>query len=290
MGRRGAGGVRRAGQFLIQVESPGEADAAQVERLIRDQLQALAADGPTPEELERSRHRLEAAWRWEQEDLGGLASGLGHVALWEDWRAWQAEHRAALAVTADQIKTVAGRYFREERLTVGWATSRAGVVVPTTPAEPMAVRVPRPSTPRAAERAIGLVIPDGGTHLNDFHPWRGRLDNGLRLITERRPGTGIVALELFVDAGLLREAKPGVAYLTGRLLEEGTPTRSAERSRKRSKTSAGRSNSVRPARRCACEPRISPGLGNPRRRHPPPQFTGRRRGMGTPTDIIGTHC
>ena len=37
-----------------------------------------------------------------------------------------------------------------------------------------------------------------------------------------------MALELFVDAGLLREAKPGLAYLTGRLLEEGTLTRPAE--------------------------------------------------------------
>ena len=38
----------------------------------------------------------------------------------------------------------------------------------------------------------------------------------------------LTPLELFVDAGLLREAKPGLAYLTGRLLEEGTQTRSAE--------------------------------------------------------------
>ena len=29
----------------------------------------------------------------------------------------------------------------------------------------------------------------------------------------------LVALELLVDAGLLREAKPGLGYLTGRLLE-----------------------------------------------------------------------
>jgi zinc protease len=50
----------------------------------------------------------------------------------------------------------------------------------------------------------------------------------MRVVSERRPGTGTVALELFVDAGQLREAKPGLAYLTGRLLEEGTQTRSAD--------------------------------------------------------------
>ncbi len=78
------------------------------------------------------------------------------------------------------------------------------------------------------ERPILLTIPNGNSRLTDYHPERSALPNGLRLIHECRPNTGIVALELFVDAGLLREAKPGLAYLTGRLLEEGTKTRPAE--------------------------------------------------------------
>src|SRR5262249_6651446 len=52
--------------------------------------------------------------------------------------------------------------------------------------------------------------------------------NGLRLVSERRGGTGIVALELFADAGLLREARPGLSYLTGRMFEEGTLARPAD--------------------------------------------------------------
>ena len=72
------------------------------------------------------------------------------------------------------------------------------------------------------------MIPGGGTRLADFKPSRSVLPGGLRLITERRPGTGIVALELFIDAGLLREAKPGLGFLTGRMLDEGTKTRTAE--------------------------------------------------------------
>jgi zinc protease len=73
-------------------------------------------------------------------------------------------------------------------------------------------------------------IPWGATagisRLDDYQPKRVVLDNGMRLITDRRPGSGVVALELWLDAGLLREAKPGLAYLTGRLLEEGTEKRS----------------------------------------------------------------
>jgi zinc protease len=226
---------RRAGQFLIQVETPASVDPLRIERVIRETLEALAHEGPTPEELERSRHRLEAAWRWEQEDLAGLAAGLGGYGLWDDWRAWQAEHRAALAVEADDIRRVASAYLGESGLTCGWSRPKSGRAVMTvlSPSETLADAAaapapPRPAAPPAVERPILLAIPGFGSKLADYKPLRAVLPNGLRLVTERRPGTGIVALELFVDAGLLREAKPGLAFLTGRLLEEGTPTRSAE--------------------------------------------------------------
>ena len=72
-----------------------------------------------------------------------------------------------------------------------------------------------------------LEIPRGITRLVDYRPRRFRLENGLRIIHERRPGTGVVALELHVDAGFLREDKPGASYLTSRLLDEGTKNRNA---------------------------------------------------------------
>ncbi len=225
----GQEGARRGGQFLIQVEAPAGVARERVETLIRETLDDLANDGPTAEELERSRHRLEAAWRWEQEDLAGLAAGLGHMALWDDWRAWQAEHRAALAIGADDIRRVTSTYLAESGLTIGWSLPRPGrAVTVLLPAEAQPPRLPRPSAPPALDRPIAMPIPIVGSRLADFAPQRGALRNGLKLITEQRPGTGIVALELFVDAGLLREAKPGLAFLTGRLLEEGTPTRTAE--------------------------------------------------------------
>ncbi len=221
-------GARRAGQFLVQVEAAHGVETARVEGAIAATLARLADAGPSAEELARSRHRLEAAWRWEQEDLAGLASGLGHVALWDDWRAWQDEHRAAIAVEADDVRRVISTYLTDSNLTVGWSLPRPGrgvtVLLPTETIPPP----PRPAAPRSVEHPITLVVPNGVARLADFRPHRTTLANGLRLISERRPGTGIVALELFVDAGLLRETKPGLACLTGRLLDEGTHDRSAE--------------------------------------------------------------
>ena len=221
-------GARRAGQLVLQVEAAPDIPPAQIEETITAVLNQLAEAGPTPAELARSRNRLEAAWRWEQEDLAGLAAGLGQAAPWGDWRVWQAEHRAALAVEADDIRRVVSTYLTDANLTVGWSLPRPnrGVTV-LLPAE-AAPRAPRPPAPPVAERAIALAVPAGGSKLADYHPRRDVLANGLRLLSERRTGTGIVALELFVDAGVLRETKPGLGHLTGRMLEEGTLTRPAD--------------------------------------------------------------
>jgi zinc protease len=222
-------GSRLAGQFLIQVEAAPGIEPARIEEEIFATLARLASDGPTAIELRRSRHRLEAAWRWEQDDVLGLASGLGNVSLRGDWRIWQAEHRAALGITADDVRRVASSYLVDNALTVGWSLPRPGRgLVVRARDEPAASAVERPAAPPSRERPLSVVIPETVSTLPDFRPRRAVLPNGLRLVTERRPGTGTVAIDFYVDAGQLREAKPGLAFLTGRMLEEGTRTRSAE--------------------------------------------------------------
>jgi zinc protease len=238
---------RLAGQFLIQIEAATGVNPATIEEVIFAEIAALAEAGPSPEELARSRNRLEAAWRWEQEDVFGLASGLGQVALWDDWRVWQAEHRATLAVSADDVRRVASTYLVPSSLTVGWSLPRTksakyaieslengatASMVATRPRMP--VLAGESSSQTGAISGLAgcedtiLPIPSGTPHLADYRPRREILANGLRVVTESRPGSGTVALDLWVDAGALREAKPGLAFLTGRLREEGTDTRSAE--------------------------------------------------------------
>ncbi len=212
--------------------------------MILDELERLADAGPTAEELARSRCRLDAAWRWELDDPASLASGLGHAALWDDWRSWPAEHRAALAVGAADLRRVAAAYLEESGLTCGWSVPRdgelAGVVdlagpdvasrSSTYPARLNGAvdgLAPAPPVP-AGPVAESILEPGGVSRLADYRPRRVVLENGLRLVFDRRPGTGVVALELYVDAGILREARPGLAALAGRLLEEGTASRDAE--------------------------------------------------------------
>ncbi|HZW34797.1 MAG TPA: insulinase family protein, partial [Isosphaeraceae bacterium] len=236
--------AQRGGQFFIQLEADGGADPAALAERIRAELERLADAGPTPEELARARRRLEAAWRWEQEDLTGLAAGLGNAALWDDWRSWPAEHRAALAVTAAEVRRVVAAYLTDAGLTAGWSLPRLraeeqpGVAPPGeslgadrgVPSRSAAVACfeAGPAERTAVPASLPLAGPARVARLSDYRPRRRVLAHGLRLVSERRPGTGVVALELYVDAGTLREAKPGLAALTGRLLEEGTTHRTAE--------------------------------------------------------------
>ena len=238
--------AQHGSQLLIQVEADADSDPVEIEELIRVELVRLAEDGPTPEELARSRFRLEAAWRWEQEELTGLAAGLGNAALWGDWREWPSEHRAAMSVRGEDLRRAAASYLREEGLTVGWSLPKVAdqpsggtmVPVPMIPEEreghgTSPGRAPTRIASRVVDRTTGtsampLPVMAGLSRLTDYRPRRIVLINGVRMIFERRPGTGVVALELYVDAGSARESKPGLATLTGRLLEEGTATRSAE--------------------------------------------------------------
>lgn len=230
-------GARRAGQMLVQVEAASGTDPDRVEASIREVIHEIARRGPTQAELSRSRLRLEAAWRWEQEDLAGLAAGLGQAALWGEWRDWQAEHRAAMAVTSADVRRVATRYLVERNLTVGWSLPRPeGVATQPIEAATKAAPPPSPSPsplrlaalPGKVEPPMPLIVPAARAKLEEYRPRKAVLSNGMRLLTERRAGTGTVALEVYCDSGQLREAKPGVAYLAGRLREEGTAHRDAE--------------------------------------------------------------
>ncbi|RUL88788.1 M16 family metallopeptidase [Tautonia sociabilis] len=219
-----------AGQLILQVEAVPGVDPRRIEDRIREEVDRLAAEGPTPEELLRSRRRLEAAWRWQQDDLPGLAGGLGITSLWGRWTDWPEAHRAALDVSADDVRRVASSYLSLEGETVGWSLPRAGraeiVLMPSVAPSPPGLSSARSAAASVAAAPASLIT--SAPTLPDYRPRSRVLSNGLRVITERHPGSGVVALELAIDADSTRESVPGAAYLTGRLLEEGTASRSAE--------------------------------------------------------------
>ncbi len=76
--------AHRAGQFFIQLEAaPGRRHRRRRTADRDSSCSRWVKKGLGPDELDRSRRRIKAAWRWEQEDLTSLAGGLGSAALWK---------------------------------------------------------------------------------------------------------------------------------------------------------------------------------------------------------------
>ncbi len=219
---------RLAGQFVVQVEGLPGVTPEELSATIHTTITKLASEGPTRDELARVRTRLEAAWRWGQEDLTGLAVGLGQVALWDDWRAWPREHRASLAVSVEDAARVASQYLVEQGLTIAWSIPSArGVSRRKTLARPASQLVRKENgtnVPELIAPAYSRLSPS----IVDFRPRRFVMSNGLRVLLDQRVGTGTVALELYHDSGQVRETRPGLSHLVARLREEGTTRRSAE--------------------------------------------------------------
>lgn len=231
--------LRRAGQLFVQVEAPGEAEPDAIEDAISDEIRKLAERGPTAAELDRVKTRLDAGWRWARQDAASLALGIGLAELRGDWRLWAREHDAILAVTADQARRAAATYLVDRRLTLGWSlpgddggacevsTGAAGTVSVSMSVSAGSGSGSESGSSSSTGTGRAPALSEEGRRWvfrtaprsPRMRPRRATLENGLRLVTERRE-TGVLALELHVESGPTQESKPGAAWLTGRVLEE----------------------------------------------------------------------
>ena len=109
--------------------------AAEVEKALRGQIQRIAKDGVQAAELERVKTQWMASNVYERDSVFAQAQSLG--SYWTMGMPVDAEDqvlRQLMAVTAEQVQSVAARYFGDDQLTVG-------VLVP----QPLAGKKPRPA-------------------------------------------------------------------------------------------------------------------------------------------------
>ena len=105
--------------FLTLAVPTPDADPADVEATLLAELDRVATDGVTAEELERAKVRARADLVGGLESNTGLARQLGRTrAVSGDWRSLFRELDAIEAVTAADVQRVAERTFRTENRTV----------------------------------------------------------------------------------------------------------------------------------------------------------------------------
>jgi predicted Zn-dependent peptidase len=112
-------GDRHPRLFLIEALPRSPHTTTEVETAVYREIARIAAEGPTPDELERVRNQISAGNVRRIEANLGLAFQLADSeSLAGDWR-WTFQEAARLAaVTEEDVRRVAGQYLIDSRRTV----------------------------------------------------------------------------------------------------------------------------------------------------------------------------
>jgi zinc protease len=205
-----------AGAFVVDVTArPGQSLDA-VAQIVDEEVARLAKEGPTPEEIERAKAKIEYGFVSGLERIGGFG---GKADLLNRYNTYLGEpdffdEDAARyqKLTAQDVRGVANQYLNtKNRLVVTYT--------PEESSRPTAQEFDRSKIPAIGDRA-SFTAPD---------PKTKTLANGLTVIVAERRDLPTVAVNLVVKSGGANDVtgKPGTASMTARMLDEGTTTRSA---------------------------------------------------------------
>jgi zinc protease len=197
------------GLFWIWAELREGQQPAAVQEALFQEVERLRTDLVTQDELDRAKSALLSRLVFGRATAEDLATQIGYLATVADWRLVGSAAERLAAVTAEDVRRVAGTVLAPTNRTVGWELP-GGKGQPSKP----------PSDPaRRSPRAGGGAAP-GGPAVR-LSPTVVKLENGLTLLLSRHTTVPVTALSVYVDAGVLREPRPGIALLTGRYLLEG---------------------------------------------------------------------
>ena len=103
----------------LDVKALGDASAEAIEAAVDDELARFAAEGPTPEELDRAQAQIEREWLDRIATAAGRADELCRFAvLHGDAQLVRSALGNMLAITADEVRAVARRFLRRENRAV----------------------------------------------------------------------------------------------------------------------------------------------------------------------------
>lgn len=206
---------RDPGMFMVfATPAPGVEHEA-VEKAILAEIARLAEETVTGDELRRAKVSHHKRTALAAADPMQLANQLGEAESVADWTFYTTYGDRLDAVTADDVKRVAGLYFARANRTVGYFIPKA------------------PSARQAPGTKSGGGKSDEASKAKTFAERiiKRTLANGLTVQVLPEAGTGIVGMTLKMRAGgyYAPADKPMVAGMTAQLLTAGTASRDARR-------------------------------------------------------------
>jgi predicted Zn-dependent peptidase len=110
---------RWAGVFSVEGYAKGATAPEKVAEALQGEIDALAKEGPRPDELVRAKTRLEAGLMKRLEDPERFVETLGWYAATGDWRDLERLPGAWRAVGPEDVKRVAAKYLDRKRRVLG---------------------------------------------------------------------------------------------------------------------------------------------------------------------------
>lgn len=219
---------RYPGSFSIQVELLKGKQLKEAENLVLAELQRLRDEPVSDKELKRVKRGVLAASIFDRESVHNLADSIARGVTVADLD-WVKNYLPRIsAVTAADVQQVARKYLDPNRRVVVWSVPGAEGVGRGTGADTGSRSEPLVRAEGAPRSALYRSTTKAADNPADFSLKGARrvvLDNGLTLLLLEKRELPILVANSFVPDVRLHEPadKAGLAYLTGRLLDEGTP-------------------------------------------------------------------
>jgi len=116
--------LRDPGLFQVFTVLNQDTTHRRVEEVIREEVAAVARDGFTAEELERSRVQVETQVAFHRDSPGQVAAALTEAVSAADWRFYLEYLDRTRAVSLDDVRRVAETYFGDDATSVGYFVPR----------------------------------------------------------------------------------------------------------------------------------------------------------------------
>ena len=239
-----AGDRKDPSLFMFGATARQGVSAEKIEKALLEQAERAKNTMPTDDEMQAAKNQLEAYFVYQSDSVSDQGEQLGYYNTVADWRYLEGLVQKVKAVTAQQVRDVASKYFSPDTMTVG-------TFIPTAPAvggggapaggalhnsfpglayyqKPGA----RPAVETAATKAQSRPTPTGKSKPSGNHivkPYRVQLDNGMIVIVQENHSNPTIAIAGNLKAGRCFDPgdKIGVASLTAEMVNRGTTKRTA---------------------------------------------------------------
>ena len=210
-----SGAAELAGDFGIEATIALGYDPEKVVEETQSVIEGLRREPPTDEEMARARNRIEWGHIRQMANVGGFGGRANRINAFNvfagDPDLINTDIDRFLAVGADDVWRVANEYLNDQRVRL--------------------IVLPEPARIQAAEPLDRTIQPAPGATPTFTPPpvQRARLANGVEVVVMEKRGIPAVAFSLLLPTGAAADpaTMPGLASMTGSMLQEGTESRSS---------------------------------------------------------------